>query len=132
MSETSLTEKNLDWVRASIKEQMDLNLKAVAYLMTAHGAGLIGCLTFLKDYNSTPQLKGIGFFITCFAYGLIFAMSAFVGLQFYQLKIAQMNATASSWQRNTTAKLILFVPLAASCGALFVALTVIMTRFGSL
>jgi hypothetical protein len=132
MSETSLTEKNVDWLRTSIKEQMDLILKGVAYLMTAHGAGLVGCLTLLKDYNSIPQLKGIGFFITCFAYGLIFAMSAFAGLQFYQVKMLEMIATASSWQRSTTAKLILFVPLAASCGALLVALTVIMTRFGSL
>jgi hypothetical protein len=63
MSETSLTEKNLDWLRTSIKEQMDLILKGVAYLMTAHGAGLVGCLTLLKDYNSVPQLKGIGFFM---------------------------------------------------------------------
>lgn len=49
------------------KELFELEFKAIGYLLAANGAGLAGSLSLLKDYNITPQLKGIGFFIACFA-----------------------------------------------------------------
>jgi hypothetical protein len=45
-----------------------------------HAAGLITCLTLLKDYNNTPQLKGVGLFVGLFGMGLIAAMTAFIEL----------------------------------------------------
>jgi hypothetical protein len=59
--------------REHAKERFELEFKAVGYLLTAHGAGLAGCLTLLKDYQSTPQLKGMGLFIGCFSTGLLLA-----------------------------------------------------------
>ena len=55
------------------KESIEVEFKAVGYLLTADGAGLAGSLALLKDYAATPQLKGIGFFIACFAFGFLAA-----------------------------------------------------------
>src|SRR6266404_7218319 len=48
----------------------EVHLKAVNSLLIAHGAGLVACLTLLKDYDTTPHLKHIGWFIGLFAFGL--------------------------------------------------------------
>jgi hypothetical protein len=58
----------------------DVLLKGVNYLLIAHAAGLVTCLTLLKDYKDNPQLKGLGGFIGLFGFGLIFAITALVGL----------------------------------------------------
>ena len=47
------------------------HFKGANYLFVAHGAGLLGCLAILKDYASTPQYKGVGFFIIVFAWTVI-------------------------------------------------------------
>jgi hypothetical protein len=59
-------------------------LKAVNSLMIAHGAGLVTCLTLLKDYDANPKLKGIGFIITMFACGLAFAILAYSALMLHR------------------------------------------------
>lgn len=61
------------YLRDDMRDFYDHELKNANYLLVAHGAGLIGCLTTLKDYNPAGQLKGIGVFIALFAIGLIFA-----------------------------------------------------------
>jgi hypothetical protein len=136
MSET-WTEQKIEAVITLIKQQMDLHLKAVAYLMTAPGAGLVGCFTLLKDYSATPQMKGIGFFISCFSFGLIFAMAAFVGWEAYYGKIMRMIVVRTppftmtdrqSWMIGAIAA----IPIALSGTALFLALGVIIRRFGGL
>jgi hypothetical protein len=48
--------------------------KALNTLMVGHAAGLVTCLTLIKDYNNTPQLKGLGWFITLFGLGLFLAV----------------------------------------------------------
>lgn len=53
--------------------------KLGGYLFTAHGAGLVGCLSTLKD---TGHIPGIGFFITCFGVGFLFATVSYVSLFF--------------------------------------------------
>jgi hypothetical protein len=55
-------------------------VKAVNSLLIAHGAGLVTCLTLLKDYDANPRLKGIGWFITLFVTGFGWAMFAYAGL----------------------------------------------------
>src|SRR5260221_1781472 len=47
--------------------------KALNTLMVGHAAGLVTCLTLIKDYNN-PQLKGLGWFITLFGLGLFLAV----------------------------------------------------------
>jgi hypothetical protein len=49
-------------------------------LLIAHGAGLVTCLTLLKDYDANPRLKDIGFIITMFACGLAFAILTYLSL----------------------------------------------------
>jgi hypothetical protein len=41
-------------------EYLSHETKGIAYLLTAHGAGLAGALSLLKDYETVPQLKGVG------------------------------------------------------------------------
>jgi hypothetical protein len=58
------------------QRQMDLweaVNKALNTLMVGHAAGLVTCLTLMKDYNN-PQLKGLGWFITLFGLGLFLAV----------------------------------------------------------
>jgi hypothetical protein len=50
--------------------------KALNALMVGHAAGLVTCLTLIKDYNSTPQLRGLGTFIALFGFGLVCAVSS--------------------------------------------------------
>jgi Zn-dependent protease len=44
--------------------------------MVGHAAGLVTCLTLMKDFKDNPQLQGVGMFITLFGYGLILAVIA--------------------------------------------------------
>jgi hypothetical protein len=66
--------------RSFLKEWFDLEFKAVGYLLAAHAAGMIACLSVLKDYKDNPQLKGIGIFVILFGLGLIFTAFAFAFL----------------------------------------------------
>ena len=63
------------------KEIFETEFKAVGYLLAANGAGLVGCLSVIKDYNTNPQLHGIGIFISIFAVGFLFAMLSFMAAQ---------------------------------------------------
>src|ERR1700724_1466038 len=58
------------------RDHWDHHIKNVNYLLVAHGATLLGCLTALKDYNSTPQLKGIGILILIACIGMAAAAVA--------------------------------------------------------
>jgi hypothetical protein len=49
-------------------ERQERYNRASAYLFAAHGAGLVGCFSALKEATS---IKGVGFFITCFAIGFL-------------------------------------------------------------
>jgi hypothetical protein len=51
-------------------------------LMVGHAAGLVTCLTLIKDYKDNPQLKGLGTFIVLFGVGLVIALSAVVAWLF--------------------------------------------------
>src|ERR1700676_4698446 len=73
-----------------MKDHYDNHLKSANYLFAAHGAGLVGCLSILKDYASTPQLKGIGMFIVLFGVGLVGAILNYIALSF--ARIVVMNA----------------------------------------
>jgi hypothetical protein len=64
-------------IRSFLTEKFDIEYKWLGYLLAAHGAGMIACLSALKDYKDNPQLKGIGIFVTLFGLGLIFSAVAF-------------------------------------------------------
>jgi hypothetical protein len=76
--ETRMTEpliddaKSKDWTTR--KDAWDVLNKALNSLMVAHAAGLVACLTLLKDYKDNPQLKGLGLFVGLFGLGLVAAI----------------------------------------------------------
>ena len=54
-----------------LKDHYENHGKSANYLLAAHGVGLLACVTALKDYAQTPQLKGIGVLIVIFSVGLL-------------------------------------------------------------
>jgi hypothetical protein len=63
-----------------MKDHYENHGKSANYLLAAHGAGLVGCLSLLKDYANTPQLKGVGAFIVLFGVGLLGSIAAYVSI----------------------------------------------------
>jgi hypothetical protein len=70
---TGLHGEMTKYLRDEMRDYFDSDLKNAHYLLVAHGAGLAGCLATLKDYATTPQLKGVGIFIVIFCFGLLLA-----------------------------------------------------------
>jgi hypothetical protein len=68
-----------------IKDTFDTLAKGANLLLVANAAGLAGCLSTLKDYNSTPMLKGIGLLIFLFGTGLMFATSGYIAMAFSRI-----------------------------------------------
>jgi hypothetical protein len=60
--------------RQARKDLWEALNKALYTLMVGHAAGLVTCLTLIKDYKENPQLKGLGTFIALFGVGLIIAV----------------------------------------------------------
>jgi hypothetical protein len=83
-------------LQSDLRDFWDVQAKVVNYLMIAHAAGLVTCVTLLKDYKDNPQLKGIGLFVVLFGIGLVAAIIAF-GLLLRQ-----------SWGRTFVDWLLLF------------------------
>ena len=83
MSDTDLKD-----VRRQIMQAiLELESKALNYLLVANGAGLAGCVAVLRDYATVPQLHGIGILIVIFACGLVLGAIAFVLFQIAHFEI---------------------------------------------
>jgi hypothetical protein len=67
--------------RQIMQETLELEAKALNYLLVANGAGFAGSLATLKDYANVPQLHGVGVLIVIFAAGLVLGTLAFVLFQ---------------------------------------------------
>jgi hypothetical protein len=71
--------------RESVRDDLEQDLKATAYLMAGNAAGLVGSMTFLKDYNpQTSPIHGVGIVIALFAAGFI--VSALALLSFFVVR----------------------------------------------
>jgi hypothetical protein len=108
----------------------DVELKATNYLMIAHAAGLVTCVTLLKDYKDNAQLKGIGLFVSLFGYGLTTAIIAFILLLtqrtlFLDTDVKQLRKFLKETKWVTA---VCFI----SCAFLIVAITVAIWKFSSL
>lgn len=66
----------------TMKSHYEIHFKSANYLIAAHAVGLVGCLTALKDYAATPQLKGVGFSVILFGVGLLASIANYVGTVF--------------------------------------------------
>jgi hypothetical protein len=114
------------------KDLFDTEFKAVGYLLTANGAGLIGCLSVIKDYNATPQLHGVGVFILLFAVGFLAGMVAFMLAQ--QHRHAIMRIFLGDNTKTNIKQLVWLsqIPQWVSGSALALAMLLIIHKFGTL
>jgi hypothetical protein len=116
-----------------VKDHYESQIKSANYLLVAHAAGLIGCLSVLKDYATTPQLKGMGIFIILFGIGLLGAILNYVSIAF-----GVLIATSSPKPGSRSYRTAIDVTLLGAAGGLaglallVVAIVIIIARFSSL
>ena len=55
-----------DQVLQDFRDEFEYEIKGANYLLIAHGAGLLGFLSLLKDYKEIAQLRGMGIFFGVF------------------------------------------------------------------
>jgi hypothetical protein len=113
------------YLRDDMRDFYDHELKNSNYLMVAHGAGLIGCLSTLKDYSPTGQFKGIGVFIALFAAGLLFAALGTVALSIGR---SRMLTWVTHGGERPQMEIGVFWPMLLSFVLLIVALMLIIYR----
>jgi glucan phosphoethanolaminetransferase (alkaline phosphatase superfamily) len=97
---------------AYLRDHWDAQGRAVAYLLTAHGAVLLGCLAALKDYTTTPILKGLGSVVALSAIGLITAALSYGAVtvcRSLQIKKARGTSTNESKPIATGYKVLFFI-----------------------
>jgi hypothetical protein len=68
------------YLRDDMRDFFDTDLKNANSLLLAHGAGLVGCLSILKDYNATKAYEGIGLPISIFVAGFVLTCMAIIGM----------------------------------------------------
>ncbi len=87
-------------------------------LLIAHGAGLVTCLTLLKDYDTNPRLKGIGWFITLFVTGFGWGMFAYASLILHRERVVLDN---EPWLEGREWKIAIRLAVLSSIWLLLVA-----------
>ena len=141
-SEHTKLQSALTKLQSEFRDFWDVQVKGVNYLMIAHAAGLVTCVTLLKDYkDSSTQLKGIGIFVSLFGCGLILAITAFVQLLTQRLLLFSSGASGDIQETEKvlqeTEKVPSQIKLAAavssiSCAFLVAAIVVAIWKFSSL
>ncbi|MGY4174736.1 hypothetical protein ACVIHH_000027 [Bradyrhizobium sp. USDA 4518] len=116
----------------SMNEHYDQLYKRVHYLFVGHGAGLVGCLTILKDYGSTPQYRGVGLPIVLFGIGLIAAIVNYITLAFSQMVAKDTVLGGPVREPSMTVFWIHYGAMAISIIAFIVALVIIVGHAASL
>jgi hypothetical protein len=108
----------------------EVRSKGVNYLVIAHGAALVACLTLVKDIDNTPKLKGLGPVVVLLGVGL---MSAIIGLaNLYSWRQAQLRGREEElWKERKVFKLVA-CPVILSFALLLVVITVAIVKFGNL
>src|SRR5688572_3798574 len=98
---------------AYVRDHWDAQGKAVAYLLTVHGAVLVGSLAAIKDYTTTPLLKGLGTVVVLSSIGLLSGGIAFgtvTVLRSLKVKSARGTSRApSTGAISLTYKIVFFV-----------------------
>lgn len=122
-------------ISENARDHYEAQVKGANYLLVAHAAGLVGCLSVLKDYAAIPQLKGLGTFIVIFGVGLLAAMVNVIGISLSVLFASNMETRSERRRFLATAvniTLLGFAGLIVSVIALVAAIVTIMVRFSSL
>lgn len=71
------------------KDHFDTMAKGANLLLVAHGAALVGCITFFKEQNRTPIFGGLTLFVFIFGTGFILAICGYA-----LTALARMNAVS--------------------------------------
>jgi hypothetical protein len=117
---------------AEVKDHYEIHFKNANYLLAAHAAGLIGCLTVLKDYEATPQLKGMGTFVVLFGIGLLASISNYVALVFSRSHALRPYKQPSDESTEETLKRSHLGSVGIALLMLVVVLLLMMFRFAHL
>ena len=109
-------------------------LNGAYYLFFANGAGVVGCLALLKDYATTSQYHGVGFYIIAFSSGLFASISCYICFAFS--RAIEIKAVMDGVEVNRGLRLFLTVmsvmSLIIALGVLLLALATLMTKFAFL
>jgi len=85
------------------KDHYDLFLRIANSLSVAHAAGLLACVTAIKDYQNLPPALGIGQLILIFGGGLLGAILLYASLVAGRIVLLQAIHTGNkpeSWSRR--------------------------------
>jgi hypothetical protein len=115
------------YLRDDMRDFFDTDMKNANSLLVAHGAGLVGCLSTLKDYTPTSPYAGIGLFISLFVIGFIFACTGIINLHINRTEILTW-VTHGGVRPKIKSKVSTFA-LSVSVLCLFVNLALIGLKF---
>jgi hypothetical protein len=110
-----------------LKELYYRHFRTANYLLAAHSVGLVGCISALKDYNSTPQLKGIGIFVVLFGVGLLGAIGNYIALVLSQATAKNPDEASVNFLLR-----VHFGAVGIAVATLVVAIAIMIYRFASL
>lgn len=112
---------------AYVRDHWDSQGKAVAYLLTVHGAVMLGCLNVLKEYINTPLYQGLGLVVALAAGGLLsggFAYGSVTVLRSLKVKSARGTSHAETGALSASYKILFFI----SVGLFVIELLLIAVR----
>jgi hypothetical protein len=115
--------------RADRKELWEIHNKSLTTLMVSHAAGLVTCLTLLKDYKveSPGALKGIGIFVWLFGLGLL---SSALASFFHLVLRGQMIAPSDRSAGFQAARISFSFMVGPSVALLLTAIILAIGKFG--
>lgn len=112
--------------RQIMQSTLELETKALNYLLVANGAGLVGCLTALKDYATVPQLHGLGVLISLFSAGLITGTLGFLSFQSANFDVMRAVLVGDEPPQQATGTMVLTNIAMKLSGACFVVAIIII------
>src|SRR5690349_20273346 len=106
------------------KQIIEFELEAIKYLLVSNAAGLITCITLVKDHKDNSNLHGIGTFVVIFGLGLVAGALAYMSALMERMYV---GIDASALKLFSRLGAYTFI---ASGLLLLLALVVAMWKFG--
>jgi hypothetical protein len=117
-----------------VEKNYDHQFRSANYLMAAHGAALLLCLSAIKDVGTNSALKGLGAFIVLFGLGLIASIINYISMSL--ARSVMLNAARDEKDPNEDTVRFLqglhMLALGFALGLLGLAILVMIWRFAFL
>jgi pimeloyl-ACP methyl ester carboxylesterase len=121
----------------ALRDQFETFGKGANYLLVGHSAGLIGCLSIVKDHpDLPPPLHRVGLLILLFGGGLLlgslfWATSMMIKIDVTQAIISQQRPSTKGlqWFRSKTLEWVSLLGLWGSWAVFVIAIVSIMYQF---